>query len=287
VLVFNPFEVLRSRAAVKRQRIRVNEGVTQLKIAESGRRDGMPFVTLRDGLTFYGGDAPKFTGTWYARLPAAVRRTLAPEAAHVAFDIVIRYEEGGLKLGGPKKESRYVPQPGDIVAEMGAYQGFFSLKLAEQVGPTGRVIAIEPMPDNTDLLRANATVNSLDQITVVQSGVWWEKDTMTFSRRKQDGQSASIGLAYNAPDQFEVPVNTLDTIFAQADVPRVDFMVVQLNGAEAKAFAGLTTLQPRNLAIAARYDDEDGPVAPRLRKTLTDRGYKVDEEPGGFLFASC
>ena len=82
-------------------------------------------------------------------------------------------------------------------------------------------------------------------------------------------------------------MNTLDTIFAQADVPRVDFMVVQLNGAEAKAFAGLTTLQPRNLAIAARYDDEDGPVAPRLRKTLTDRGYKVDEEPGGFLFASC
>ena len=52
-------------------------------------------------------------------------------------------------------------RPGDVVVDIGANIGYVSLLAASLVGPTGQVIAFEPVPSIADLLEANARRNGL------------------------------------------------------------------------------------------------------------------------------
>ena len=62
---------------------------------------------------------------------------------------------------------REVLPPGATFVDIGANIGWFSLLAASLVGPTGRVIAIEPNPRNVALLRQSAKDNGFDNIDVV------------------------------------------------------------------------------------------------------------------------
>jgi FkbM family methyltransferase len=59
--------------------------------------------------------------------------------------------------------------PGDHFLDIGAFWGLYSLGAARRVGPTGRVMAIEPGPRQNSLLQANVDSNSFGSlITVVE-----------------------------------------------------------------------------------------------------------------------
>lgn len=261
--------------------------VHNLNISDSGvDKEGDPFVILANGTIFYGCQSKSKTYNYlYKTLPLETKKVLKPECVRVAIDIMIRYVEGGLKYGGPKKQSRYRPKIGDYVAEMGAYQGFCSLKLAQQVGVSGRVVAIEPIPDNFRLLKKNKEANNLNQLLLCNKGVWDSPKDLVFHRRLGDGQSSSAQLVYNKAEQFTVKADTLDNIFGEIGVKATDFMIVQLNGAEINAIRGLTTFQPKHLSIAARYDTKNEDAALTIKRKLEERGYIVEIEDEDFVFA--
>ena len=58
-------------------------------------------------------------------------------------------------------------RPGSCFIDVGADVGFFSLLAARLAGPGGRVVAIEPVPANADLIKANAMLNRFDNVTIV------------------------------------------------------------------------------------------------------------------------
>jgi hypothetical protein len=55
-------------------------------------------------------------------------------------------------------------KPGDTVVDVGANIGAMAVPLARRVGPSGRVIAFEPMPPTFLCLCANAVLNDLPWI---------------------------------------------------------------------------------------------------------------------------
>lgn len=59
---------------------------------------------------------------------------------------------------------------GDGVVDIGANIGYFTVLFAAAVGPTGRVLAIEPDPENLKLLKENVRLNGLGaQVTVMRA----------------------------------------------------------------------------------------------------------------------
>jgi len=268
-------------------RLELLNKVTNLEIEKCGiDSEGDPFVKLKEGPIFYGSrSSNKLDHILYPTLPRGVRMLLSKECIQVAVDIVIRYNEGGLKYGGPKKQSRYKVSRKDKVAEMGAYQGFCSIKLAEQVGEKGSVIAIEPMPDNFRLLEKNVKANNLSHVTCVNKGVWDVEKKLKFNRKKNDRQSSSIEIKYNNSDYFIVQADSLDNIFNDIDEFANEFMIIQLNGAEINALRGLSIFKPKHLSIAARYDTEGVDAALAISKLLKEKGYTVEVENEDFVFA--
>lgn len=55
-------------------------------------------------------------------------------------------------------------KPGMTVCDMGCGNGFYALKLAEMVGPEGKVIAVDIQPEMLRLLQARAAEEGIDNI---------------------------------------------------------------------------------------------------------------------------
>jgi len=62
-------------------------------------------------------------------------------------------------------------KPGDCCVDAGANVGFFSIVMSRLVGPTGKVIAIEPDPRNAAKLRKNLDINECVNVSVHEQAV--------------------------------------------------------------------------------------------------------------------
>jgi FkbM family methyltransferase len=133
-------------------------------------------------------------------------------------------------------------QEGDVCVDAGANIGYFSVLLAQRVGPTGKVIAIEAAPETARRLRANVELNAATGIVdVVEAACAPQKGEITFhlhpshadwSRlsppEKGDWDRRFMGKTWIP---VTVPADTLTSIVG-ADAARVSFMKVDVEGAE-------------------------------------------------------
>lgn len=266
-------------------RLKLTYKVSTLNIESAGINDNIPFVKLKKGPVFYGLKSKAKDKKYYKLLPRKIKSLLPFDAFLVANDIIIRYHEGGLKLGGPKKELFYKTKAGDYIAEMGAYMGHYTIYLSEKVGENGKVIAIEPMPDNLKILKKNVVENNLKNVVIVPNGVWKEKDEMIFHRKKGDHQSGSVQLNYENDDTLKIPVDSLDNILKEQKVQQVDFMLIQLNGVETEALEGLKNYKPLHIAIAARYSKDANSASKLISNILMERNYTTEIVKREFVFA--
>ena len=86
---------------------------------------------------------------------------------------------------------------------------------------------------------------------------------------------------------MRVPCDTLDSILAKAGVARVDFVRIQVNGAEQEVLAGMekTLAGNPNLLIAAIYKREGKPSWQRVVEILQAKGYTTQVAGHGNVFA--
>lgn len=80
-----------------------------------------------------------------------------------------------LKTGNFQTDEKEFPllesmvRPGDWVLDVGANIGHYSARLSELVGPTGRVIAFEPVPATFELLASNVARLHYSNVTVINA----------------------------------------------------------------------------------------------------------------------
>ena len=84
--------------------------------------------------------------------------------------------EGAAWLERPERESEEQPskaiaaldiKPGQVVADVGAGSGYYTVRLAEGVGPTGRVFATDIQPEMLSLLKKRLSRERLDNVELV------------------------------------------------------------------------------------------------------------------------
>lgn len=67
----------------------------------------------------------------------------------------------------PEVLSALQAKEGSWIADVGAWQGFFTVRIAQQVGKNGRVFAVEIKKDLLDLIRQRAQAAGLDNIELL------------------------------------------------------------------------------------------------------------------------
>lgn len=165
---------------------------------------------------------------------------------------------------------------GDVVLDCGAHVGVFAhLALARGAG---KVIAIEPSPRNVECLRRNfAKEIAEERLVVYPKGVWNREEMLVL--RQTDENSAADTVVMEQPGAHEgetVPLTTIDKLVAELGLDRVDYIKMDIEGAEVPALEGaretLLRWKPR-LALAAYHKSDDPVTLPAAVRRAFD-GYR-------------
>ena len=178
-------------------------------------------------------------------------------------------------------------QKGDVVIDVGAHVGMFTIKAARQVGEEGLVIAIEPEPRNLMLLEQNVKGNNLSNVVIVGKAVSESPDR---GKLYLGDDSYGHSLAWQTPRFVEVEIDSLDNIVSRLKLERVNFIKIDVEGMELEVLKGAEKILGRagvKLAIAAYHRLANGePELPRVVSHLKERGMGVHiTEDNHYIYA--
>ncbi len=134
---------------------------------------------------------------------------------------------------------------GQTFLDIGANIGYYTLLAARQVGPKGKVIAFEPDPDNFGLLKKNVQENGYTYVRLVQKAV---SDRAIRSRLFLSESNKGDHRIFDSKDgRPSIPISSirLDAFLKRMD-RKVHFIKMDIQGAESKALAGMTSLIRKN-----------------------------------------
>ena len=176
----------------------------------------------------------------------------------------------------------YRPKLGDVVVDMGAGRGEDTYAFSRAVGDSGRVIAMEPHPVSFGVLSKFCLWNRLSNVTVLNlacADKAGELRIETSSKWAPDNRRGGEA----PPTGFMVDAVPFDRIWETCRIGRIDFLKMNIPGAERLALMGCrrALMHTRNISVAAHDHRADRAEAEWLRtgdfvrRFLRDSGFHL------------
>ena len=171
-------------------------------------------------------------------------------------------------------------KPGMKVLDIGANIGYFTMLAASLTGPGGHVMAIEPNAGNVKLLEASRRANAFEQVTVVQAAAGRELGLLVLNTSHSNGTTSPLSQDLRSlMDSTTVPSLKIDDLVPKDQ--RIDFIKIDVEGAEYNALAGASELIRRcRPTIASEFGPDmmpsiSGVQGPVYLQFLIDCGYRI------------
>ena len=139
-----------------------------------------------------------------------------------------------------------------------------------------KVVSVEISPSSAECIRRNlASEIAAGRSIVYPKGVWDKDDTLMLNVDDTNFAANSVVMrSDSAHPSVQVPLTTIDKMVAELNLPRVDFIKMDVEGAEIRALAGahdtIAKFKPR-LAIATEHKPDDEITIPAaVRKIRPD-----------------
>lgn len=172
-------------------------------------------------------------------------------------------------------------QPGDWVIDVGANVGHYVALFSKLVGPTGRVLAYEPMPESFALLADNVLSLPIQNVTLLNLAAsdscreakmllpLWPNGLGNFYEARLTDATVGQTVLCGPVDFFDLP-------------HRVALVKIDVEDHELEVLRGMTRLLERDhphLIVEAN--------SPRVVEFLAEFGYRYDRFPGSpnYVFA--
>ncbi len=256
---------------------------------------------------------------WLLGVAASARTVLGDERAWITYDAptgdwLKRTRAGSMLMsdlrngGGMSAEQcaeaaqdmflhRYSLGAGDVVLDIGAGIGTEVLPFSRIVGDAGMVIAVEAHPATYARLERVRELNGLRNVTLFHAAVMDTNRPVYISDLQADEYLENkIGA-----DGVEVRALTIPDLVSQLNLDRIDFLKMNIEGAELPALRGAKDVLPivRHAAIgchdflAEETGDDSYRTKDAVRALLIEAGFTVTARPGDprpwaadYLFAS-
>ncbi|MEJ7797007.1 MAG: FkbM family methyltransferase [Solirubrobacteraceae bacterium] len=207
---------------------------------------------------------------WYGRAPVPITGGLGHLLRVSTADLPLDHAHAGLIVRGtlepPVQEAlRRLLSPGDVFYDIGANVGFFTLLGARLVGPSGRVVAFEPLPWCARAVARNIQLNGFEHAQIRAEAV---ADADGSARLLVVGEASwshleSTGRHADVRAEIDVAVVALDTLVAAGAIPPPDVLKIDVEGAELQAIEGAreTIARHRPAIVCELHDSNEAFVA--------------------------
>jgi FkbM family methyltransferase len=143
------------------------------------------------------------------------------------------YWLGSYELNNQKILSQVLKR-GNIFFDIGANAGFYSLLAAEIVGPSGKVYAFEPLPENFNYLKKHIEINGYKNIFPFQAAIS-DKSGFAFFKKEE---SAAMGHLGADSGDFKVETISIDDLVESGKLPIPNSLKIDVEGAEILVLKG-------------------------------------------------
>jgi len=175
----------------------------------------------------------------------------------------------------------YKPRAGDVVMDVGAGVGEETLLFSRAVGERGKVISIEAHPRTFRCLEKLVQYNRLENVIAVHQAVT-EPSCPVVTIGDSD---AYLANRLNSEAGISVPARTIDAIHHELGLGRVNFLKMNIEGAERLAIRGMAaTLEQTEVLCVSCHDfladnarDDSLRTKSTVRQFLHESGFKVVE----------
>jgi FkbM family methyltransferase len=185
----------------------------------------------------------------------------------------------------------YRPREGDLIVEVGAGKGEDTVTFSQYAGASGRVIAVEAHPITYRCLRMFCELNRLQNVTSLNYAVAGKPGPVTIGSM-EGWQANRIGDP--GTNALAVEGITLDEIVASERLERIDFLKMNIEGAEAAAIKGMSkTLKiTRAVCIACHDfralagDGDDFRTKRLIQESIKAAGFEIisrDSDPRPYI----
>lgn len=250
------------------------EEINKLKFEDFGVQEGIPYVKLKKGFTFFGFYPNNFKKYYYQIIKQRIKSENHFEEKYfdIVYDIISRYKVPRSLPGiYDRNETRYDPlrdplndfnietsekdkirnifqiKEDNTIIDIGAFLGYGTLKLSEYLNKKGKIYAFETDPNVTKILEMNINCNNLKNIVLIKKAVSNENikgkfysGGYTVNSLKYDTLSDATG-SYKFKE-YDVEIVKGDDELKKYNVDKVDYINITINGGEPEAIDGLKNI---------------------------------------------
>ena len=144
-------------------------------------------------------------------------------------------------------------RPGMTFIDVGANKGDFTLLAARLAGNSGKVISIEPEPENHSMLQRSIALNHYDNIRAMQLALS-DSDGNASLRIGATSGAHTLSPEFSGSRAVEVPTRTLDGIVAEQRPASVDMIKIDVQGLELAVLRGAAETLRANPRIVVLLD---------------------------------
>ena len=189
---------------------------------------------------------------------------------------IVGAQNHGMWLGSFEAEkqiaiSKFL-RPGQTFYDIGANTGFFTLLGARCVGASGRVVAVEPLPRNIEMMEKHIAINDISNVLVVGKAISNFVGTARFS---VEGYATS---KISEEGQTTVEVTTLDALVEEIGSPP-DLVKIDIEGTEIDLLRGGKKVLGKFRPVII-LDVHSKEIFNNLLEIVPGLGYEIKELDG-------
>lgn len=176
-------------------------------------------------------------------------------------------------------EHFFQAEDGEVIVDVGANIGLFTLKASKEVGDNGKVITFEPKKRNYDLLFRNIRINKCRNVIAINSA-------LSDFNGKAPLYIKDVGLQNTLLPQIKlqsstigtevVDVRTLSSVLKELNINYVDMLKIDAEGCELEVLKGseefLSNQMIKKISVAAYHSESELEI---ITKYLQQFGYSI------------
>lgn len=208
--------------------------------------------------------APKYNYKFYSRITRKVQNFLIEDM----FASMTCHEDEVVE--------QFRPKEGDIVVDIGAAFGFYTILSSKRIGLNGKVVAIEAQPDSFEMLNRNIKLNELANVITLSYAVYSKNSRL----KLYDNYSIMQERARKDLQQYiEVNAYTLDhLLFELIKITNVNWIKIDVEGAELEVLKGARNILSNSNDISILIEIHGQENYKQVIEFLVSYGFEIDYE---------